>query len=98
MEKQVVTPALEKVVETNILLSGIGFESGGVAGAHSLQDALNSLEECHGFYHGEKIGFLTLVQLILEERPKETLQEVFAFNQQVGLPLCFEDLNMQEIS
>ncbi len=97
-ERQVVTPALEKVVEANILLSGIGFESGGVAAAHSLQDGLNMLPECHNFYHGEKIGFLTLVQLVLEGRPKSVLEQVFNFSYQVGLPLTLADLNLADIS
>ena len=35
-EAQVVTPALERVVEANILLSGLGFESGGLGAAHAL--------------------------------------------------------------
>lgn len=96
-EEHVVTAALEKVVEANTLLSGIGFESGGVASAHSLQDGLNMLEECHDFYHGEKIGFLTLVQLVLEGRPRELLQQVFNFNQQVGLPLTLADLKIDAI-
>lgn len=97
-EKGVVTPALEKVVEANILLSGIGFESGGVAAAHSLQDGLNILEECHDFYHGEKIGFLTLVQLVLEGREGHILEKVFNFSYQVGLPLTLTDLNLANIS
>lgn len=97
-EQQVVTPALEKVIEANILMSGIGFESGGVAAAHSLQDGLNILEECHGFYHGEKIGFLTLVQLILEDRPTDLLQDIFTFNHRVGLPITLGDLNLDGIN
>lgn len=97
-ENQVVTPALEKVVEANILLSGIGFESGGVAAAHSLQDGLNMLEECNGFYHGEKIGFLTLVQLVLEGREGHIVEKVFNFSYQVGLPLTLADLNLTNIS
>ncbi len=31
-----VTPALEAVVEANTLLSGLGFESGGLAAAHAV--------------------------------------------------------------
>ena len=96
-ERQAVTPALEKVVEANILISGLGFESGGVAAAHSLQDGLNMLAECHGFYHGEKIGFLTLVQMVLEGRPKDLLQQVFTFNYKVGLPVTLADLNIDNI-
>jgi len=96
-DEHVVTPAFEKVVEANILLSGLGFESGGVAAAHSLQDGLNMLEECHGFYHGEKIGFLTLVQLVLEGRSRDVLQQVFQFSRQVGLPTTLADLKIDGI-
>ncbi len=97
-EQHVVTPALEKVVEANILLSGIGFESAGIAAAHSLQDTLNVLKECHDYYHGEKIAFLTLVQLVLEGRSYEDLEDIFEFNYMVGLPVCLEDLNLEGIS
>lgn len=34
----VVTPALEAVVEANTLMSGLGFESGGLAAAHAVSD------------------------------------------------------------
>lgn len=34
---KVVTPALEAVVEANTLLSGLGFESGGLAAAHAVR-------------------------------------------------------------
>ncbi len=33
-----VTQALENIVEANILLSGLGFESGGLAGAHAIHE------------------------------------------------------------
>ena len=95
-ENRVVTPALEKVVEANILLSGLGFESGGLAAAHSMQDGFTVLEEIHDFYHGEKVAFLTLVQLVLEERPKETLQQVYDFCHKVGLPITLGDLNIDK--
>src|ERR1700751_3375256 len=54
-EAGVVTPALEHVVEANTLLSGLGFESAGVASAHSIHNGLTVLEETHGYYHGEKV-------------------------------------------
>jgi len=96
-EQKVITPALEKVVEANILLSGIGFESGGVAAAHSLQDGFSILEELHAYYHGEKVAFLTLVQLILEESSKETLQQVFNFGHKLGLPITLADLGIDKV-
>lgn len=37
-----VTPALEAVVEANTLLSGLGFESGGLAAAHAVRATLTS--------------------------------------------------------
>jgi glycerol dehydrogenase len=97
-EESVVTPALEKVVEANTLLSGVGFESGGLAAAHSMQDGFTLLEEIHDYYHGEKVAFLTLVQLIMEARPKEVLQQVYDFCLKVGLPITLEDLNIHGAS
>ena len=42
--QHVVTPALEKVVEANTLLSGLGFESGGLAAAHAVHNGLTALD------------------------------------------------------
>ncbi|KAK7676816.1 hypothetical protein QCA50_020222 [Cerrena zonata] len=51
-----VTPAFEAVVEANTLLSGLGFESGGVAAAHSIHNGLTAIDALHGLLHGEKGG------------------------------------------
>ena len=85
-ERKVVTPALEKVVEANILLSGLGFESGGLAGAHSVCMALDVLPAPRKRYHGEKVAFGTLVQLVMEGRSREEINEVMGFCRSVGLP------------
>jgi glycerol dehydrogenase len=85
-EKKVVTPALEKVVEANILLSGIGFESGGLAGAHSVCIGLDVLPAAQKRYHGEKVAFGTLVQMVMEGRSREEINEVMSFCKLVGLP------------
>ena len=98
VENKIVTPALEKVVEANSLLSGVGFESGGLAAAHSLQDGFTIFEEIHHFYHGEKVAFLTLTQLILECRPKEIIQQAYDFCYKVGLPITLADLNIDKVS
>ena len=47
LEAGACTPAVEKVIEANTLLSGLGFESGGLAGAHAIHNGLTVLEECH---------------------------------------------------
>lgn len=54
------TPALEHIVEANILLSGLGFESGGLASCHAIHNGFTVLEQTHKYYHGEKVAFGTL--------------------------------------
>ncbi len=99
IELQVVTPAVEKCVEANILMSGLGFESGGLAAAHAVANALPFFPETHGFYHGEKVSLGILTQLCLEEDlPASEIYRVVDFLIDVGLPVCFEDLNMQDVS
>ncbi|WP_392558883.1 glycerol dehydrogenase [Orbus mooreae] len=93
-----VTPALENVIEANILLSGLGFESGGLAGAHAIHDGLTILDETHNYYHGEKVAFGTLVQLILENAPDDELKEVLDFCLSVNLPVCLEDIGVKTIT
>lgn len=97
-DANVVTPALEEVVEANILLSGLGFESGGLAAAHAIHDGLTVLEGTHKMYHGEKVAFGTLVQLVLENAPEEEINEVLNFCLSVGLPVCLEDIGVDSIT
>lgn len=93
-----VTQALENIVEANILLSGLGFESGGLAGAHAIHDGLTILEETHKYFHGEKVAFGTIAQLVLENAPNEEMNEVMDFCIEVGLPVCLEDIGVKELS
>ena len=93
-----VSAALENIVEANILLSGLGFESGGLAAAHAIHNGLTILEETHAYFHGEKVAFGTLAQLVLENAPKEEIEEVMAFCYEVGLPICLEDLGVMSLS
>jgi glycerol dehydrogenase len=91
VERGVVTPAVEAIVEANTLLSGLGFESGGLAGSHSVHNGFTVLESTHGKLHGQKVAFGVVTQLVLEGRPKADLQEVLDFCVSVGLPVCLED-------
>ncbi|WP_041795873.1 glycerol dehydrogenase [Pararhodospirillum photometricum] len=91
-----VTPALEAIVEANTLLSGLGFESAGLAGAHAIHNGLTRLSACHDRLHGEKVAFGTLVQLVLEGRPDTQVREVLAFCRSVGLPICLADLGLAQ--
>jgi glycerol dehydrogenase len=95
-ERHVVTPALEKVVEANTLLSGLGFESGAVALAHALSEGFSEIPSMHGYSHGEKVGFCLLVQLVLEGRPTDETLDVFKFCKTVGLPVTLRDLGSED--
>jgi len=97
-ENKVVTTSFENVVEANTYLSGVGFESGGVAAAHAIQKGFTQCPELHRFYHGEIVAFCLLTQLVMENSPKPELDEVLHFLVSVGLPVCFNDFGVPDIS
>lgn len=94
-EQHVVTPALERVVEANTYLSGVGFESGGLAAAHAIHNGLTAIPDAHHFYHGEKVAFGTLVQLVLENAPLEEIETVASLCHAVGLPITLAKLDIE---
>ncbi|MCC5867888.1 MAG: glycerol dehydrogenase [Gammaproteobacteria bacterium] len=97
-DAQVVTPALERIIEANTLLSGLGFESGGLAAAHAIHNGLTLLPETHAFWHGEKVAIGTLAMLMLTDRPAATIDEVFTFCRAVGLPTRLADIGLAEVT
>jgi glycerol dehydrogenase len=89
-----VDTALEAVVEANTLLSGVGFESGGLAAAHGVAQACTALPAVRSNHlHGEMVAIGTLVQLMLESRPEEA-SRVAEFFARVGLPVHLEQLSL----
>ncbi|MCR2044182.1 glycerol dehydrogenase [Anaerosalibacter massiliensis] len=97
VEKKVVTPAVEKIVEAATYLSGVGAENGGLAAAHSIYNGFTVLEECEYTSHGRLVAFGTLVQLVLEGSPTEEIEEVIDFCLSVGLPITLEEVGTKEI-
>lgn len=93
-EQHLVTPSLAYIAEANILLSGIGFESSGLAAAHAIHNGLTALEETHAYYHGEKVAFGVLAGLQLTAAQPEEVDRVYSFCREVGLPLTFEDIGL----
>ena len=86
--------ALEDVVEANTLLSGIGFESGGLAVAHAVASALTTLPEVHHRQlHGEMVAIGLLVQLIIEDDRSE-LSRAQDFFTEVGLPTTLDQVSV----
>ena len=95
-EAGVVTPALERIIEANTLLSGLGFESGGLAAAHSIHNGLTTQVETHSFLHGEKVSFGLITQMVLEGRPRADLDEVLAFAMSVRLPVTLAQVGLTD--
>ena len=94
----VTTPALEKITEANTLLSGLGFESGGLATAHSIHNGLTALEQTHDYYHGEKVTIGTLASLFLTDKSIDTIDAVYGFCESVGLPVTLEQIGLKDVS
>ncbi len=95
---KVVTPALEAVVEANTLLSGIGFESAGLAAAHAIHNGFTAIHgDIHTLTHGEKVAYGTLTQLLLENRPKEELDKYITFYQALGLPTTLKEVKLDSV-
>lgn len=96
VEKKVPDEALEKVVEANTLLSGIGFESGGLAASHAIAQALSWVHSVHdNLMHGEMVAIGLLTMLTMEDMKglpgrKEEYNKVADFFAKVGLPVCLK--------
>ena len=57
LHQQEPNDSLERLVEANTLLSGLGFESSGLAAAHAIHNGLTTAPGTHGYMHGEKVAF-----------------------------------------
>lgn len=96
VENDRVTKSVDAVTEANTLLSGLGFESGGLAAAHSIHNGLTQVEATHGAMHGSKVNIGTLTQLVLEGRDDEFIQEFIEFSLDIGLPVTLADIGLEE--
>lgn len=95
----VVTPALEAIVEANTLLSGVGFESCGLAAAHAIHNGFTALHgPIHTLTHGEKVAYGTLTELVLENQPKERLDKFIHLYQALGLPTTLVEMKLDQAS
>ena len=93
-EQGIVDDALERVVESNTLLSGLGFESGGLAGAHSVAQAFTVIPQVQETYlHGEMVAFGLLTQLVFEGNIDEAFKAANFFAE-VGLPVNLSQLGV----
>ncbi len=95
VKENLVTPAVEKLVEANTLLSGLGFESGGLAAAHAIHNGLTAAAQTHGLTHGQKVNIGSLTQLVLEGAPSQEIREFIIFTTKVGLPNTLSEIGLK---
>ena len=94
VERSEVNDALNHVVEANTLLSGVGFESGGLAAAHALAQGLTVLPRLHANYlHGEMVTMGLMTQLVLKKHEVEAAR-MAEFLCAVGLPCHLGHLSL----
>ena len=98
VEERAVTPALEKVIDAVILISGLvsglGGDDGRTAGAHGVYEGLTASTLTRGYCHGELVAFGNLVQLVLEGKDAGEVRQLAAFNRRVGLPVTLEQVGL----
>jgi glycerol dehydrogenase len=92
--RDAVTPALEQIVEANTLLSGLGFESGGLAAAHAYQEGFtrSGIDEPHGLV----VGIGTIAQLVLEERDPTVLDSALALYHDLGIDVTLTEMDIAD--
>lgn len=86
----IVTPALAEIVDANTFLSTKG---NNISICHSFTGATTQNPILHKVPHGRMVAFGILVQLVVEN-DHEMLETMLNFNKKVGLPLCFEDMGL----
>ena len=99
VERGALTPSVEKVIEANILHSGLGFESGGLSSAHMIANCLPSFPECHHLMHGEEVSFGVISQLCLDKAVgMDEVYEAVDFEVAIGLPVTFKDIGLEGVT
>lgn len=94
VERGEVSDALEAVVEANVLMSGLGFENGGLSLAHSLTRGLVKARGAKDAMHGDQVAYGTLFHIALEGRPEPELRDLAGFLGSIGLPRTLGELGM----
>lgn len=94
------SPAVEKMIETNILMagiiSGIGGKTFRVALAHALLYGLTVLPAVHRALHGAVVSYGLVIQACLERNEAE-LGRLASFFSQLGLPVTLAALGIHDM-
>ncbi|WP_299949450.1 glycerol dehydrogenase [uncultured Ruegeria sp.] len=87
-----VSAEVEELLEATVLLSGIGFESGGLSLAHALLRGITAVPTISKMLHGEMVAFGALIQMVVEDRSPTEIEQLLYVLIQVQLPVTFEQL------
>lgn len=99
VKEKLVTPHVDAVVEANTLLSGLGFENGGLAAAHAIHNGFTAVDgDIHDLTHGQKVAYGILVQLVLEGKPEDEIRKYIDFFKAIEMPTTLKDLHLNEKS
>eukprot|EP01083_Nonionella_stella_P092265 258232_1 len=94
IDNQRVTVELDKCIEANTLLSGIGFESGGIALAHAIAHSMTAGARKHKqFMHGEEVAVGLITQLMFQGEMDE-LKRMATLFATIGLPIMYKQLKL----
>ena len=89
-----IDPSVERIIEANTLLSGIGFESGGLAAAHALAAGLTVIPVLNReFLHGELVSIGLIAHLMLEKEPEEARRAACLLSE-LGLPVMLKQFRL----
>jgi glycerol dehydrogenase len=94
IERKETNDIVEKVITSIILLSGLLFENGGLAAAHSIANVLFNQGYGKKNLHGELVAVGILLQIILEKLPAVELNRLDRFFLELGLPRNLTDLGV----
>jgi glycerol dehydrogenase len=95
VKQHAVTEDVERVVEATVLLSGLGFESGGLSISHAMTRGLSAVRGARDALHGHQVAYALLVQLVLERREEAFLDDIAHFYQETELPRSLAELGMR---
>lgn len=95
-EQHFCSDEVERVIEANIYMSGVGFENGGLAAVHSVANCITHIKGI-SVLHGEAVAIGILAQMVLQGMREEEMKEMRNFLTALHLPVCLSDLGVTDI-
>lgn len=83
-------------MKANTLLSGLGFENGGLAVAHAIHNGFTAIKgDIYHLIHGEKVAYDTLTHMLLEQRPDDEMASCIGFYRQIAMPPTLKAIHLE---